>query len=218
MKRTLSIALIGFTLLAACTRSAATPPTPTQPVPTSTFALPGILPLPTSTPPLNASNICNDPQVLALIDALKSAMLTSDGEILSSLVSPARGMEVRYLRDGNVITYTREQAKFLFETTFEANWGPEPGSGLDKTGAFHDVIVPDLVQIFNQPYTLHCNELKHGGATYELLWPYEAGYYSVYFTGTEQYGFLDWNTWAIGIEYVEGKPYIYVMMQFFWEP
>ena len=31
-------------------------------------------------------------------------------------------------------------------------------------------------------------------------------------------GFLDWHTWAIGIEYVDGKPYIYALMQFFWEP
>jgi hypothetical protein len=155
--------------------------------------------------------------VVALIDSLKSAMLTSNGETLSSLVSP-NGMEVRYVRYGNPITYTAEQAKFLFETTFEANWGAEPGSGEDKIGSFHDVIVPELVEVFNQPYTLHCNELKHGGATYELEWDYSGDFYSVYFPGTEEYGNLDWHTWAVGVEYVEGKPYIYAMMQFFWEP
>jgi hypothetical protein len=156
--------------------------------------------------------------VLALIDSLKSAMLTANGEILSSLVSPARGMDVRWVRNGNVITYTPVQAQYLFETTFEANWGTEPGSGLDKVGAFHDVIVPDLVRIFNQPYTLHCNELKHGGATYELDWHYEGSFYSVYFPGTEGYSYLDWHTWMVGIEYADGKPYIYALMQFFWEP
>ena len=76
-------------------------------------------------------------------------------------------MDVANFRDGNVINYTPEQAKFLFETTFEVNWGTEPGSGAEKIGSFHDVIVPELVKAFNQPYTLHCNELKHGGATYE---------------------------------------------------
>ena len=87
-----------------------------------------------------------------------------------------------------------------------------------KRGSFHDVVVPELVRIFNQPYTLHCNELKHGGATYELEWPYQGEFYSIYFPGTQANGNLDWQTWAMGIEYVSGKPYVYALIQFFWEP
>jgi len=221
MTKTLPLAFLGFVILTACTRPAATPPTPTQPV----FVIPTLISaetpastLLTLTPPPAESNICTDPQVTALIDSLKSSMLNSDGALLGRLVHPGRGMEVRWVRNGNAITYTREQAKFLFETTFEANWGAEPGSGLDKIGAFHDVIVPELVEIFNLPYSLHCNELEHGGASYELVWPYEGNYYSIFFPGTEQYGLLDWHTWAIGIEYENGKPFIYALMQFFWEP
>ncbi|HXQ37307.1 MAG TPA: hypothetical protein VN843_25080, partial [Anaerolineales bacterium] len=165
-----------------------------------------------------ASNICGDSQVTALIDSLKTAILNSDGPLLSSLVSPQRGLDVAYFRDGTVINYRPDQAKFLFETTFEVNWGPAPGSGQDKVGSFHDVVVPELVKAFNQPYTLHCNELKHGGATYELEWPYEGGFYSIYFPGTEANGFMDWHTWAIGVEHVNNKPYLYALIQFFWEP
>lgn len=236
--KTLSL-IIGFVLLTGCAPANPAPPTPTEPFDqtqdkpapaTSTFIATETLspltstpdaftPIPTLTftPPPVASNICSDPQVVALIDSLKSAMLTSNGETLSSLVSP-NGMEVRYIRYGNPITYTQEQAKFLFETTFEANWGAEPGSGEDKIGSFHDVIVPELIEVFNQPYTLHCNELKHGGATYELEWDYSGDFYSIYFPGTETNGNLDWHTWVVGIEYVNNKPYIYAMMQFFWEP
>ena len=127
-------------------------------------------------------------------------------------------MEVRWVRYGNVIKYDQDQAKFLFETRYEADWGAEPGSGQNKTGSFHDVIVPDLVKIFNQPYVLYCNDLKHGGASYDVTWPYQGDFYSVFFQGTEQNGNLDWQTWAIGIEYVDGKPFIYALIQFFWEP
>jgi hypothetical protein len=168
--------------------------------------------------PSNPATICNDPQVTALIDSFKSAILTSDGPLLSSLVSPSRGMDVAYFRDGTVITYRPEHAKFLFETTFAVDWGTEPGSGQMKSGSFHDVIVPELVSIFNQPYTLHCNELKHGGATYEMIWEYENEFYSIHFPGTQANGNLDWHTWVMGIEYVNGKPYVYALIQFFWEP
>lgn len=216
--------------LTACTSSdTPTPATPTFiALPTSTLFVgtpspgtPGVSTLPpgvTGSAPANPSTICNEPQVTATIDSFKKAILDSDGPLLSSLVSPSRGMDVAYFRDGTVITYRQEQAKFLFETTFEVDWGTEPGSGAMKRGSFHDVVIPELVSIFNQPYTLHCNELKHGGATYELEWPYESEFYSIHFPGTQANGNMDWHTWVMGIEYVNGKPYVYALMQFFWEP
>jgi hypothetical protein len=232
--KTVSAILIGFTLLIGCASPATSaPPTPTQLVfPTSTLFIatqtpisltltPGVVTPPpgvTAIPPTNPSSICNDPQVTALIDSFKSAVLNSNGPLLSSLVSPSRGMDVAFFRDGTVITYDQEHAKFLFETTFQVDWGAEPGSGAAKKGSFHDVVVPELVKAFNQPYELHCNELSHGGATYELKWPYQGEFYSIYFPGTAANGNMDWHNWVMGIEYVNGKPYVYALMQFFWEP
>lgn len=224
------ILTVGLVSLTGCSfpgRAAATPTPLINPdlifVTTETpIAITPIPPTPiltqTATPiPPVAANVCNDPQAIALIDALKSSMLTANGATFSPLVSP-NGMQVRYFRDGKVITYSAHQAKFLFETTYKADWGSEPGSGLQKTGAFHDVIVPELVKTFNTPYTLHCNELRHGGATYQVAWPYNKDFYSIYYPGTEQNGYMDWRTWAAGIEYVNGKPYIYALTQYFWEP
>jgi hypothetical protein len=223
---------IGFVLLAGCALpTTPVPPTPTPLVfPTSTLFIatqtpvaltPGaVTPAPGVTVPAgtNPSTICNDPQVTALIESFKSAILKSDGPLLSSLVSPSRGMDVAYFRDGTVITYDQNHAKFLFETTYQVDWGAEPGSGAAKRGSFHDVVVPKLRESFNQAYTLNCNELSHGGATYELKWPYRGEFYSVYFPGTAANGNMDWHNWVMGIEYVNGKPYVYALMQFFWEP
>lgn len=221
-----SLVLIGAFLLTGCglTGSADLTPTPLAPnLPDFASAgtpspapFPGAAATATLIPPV-ARSVCTDPAVIVLIDSLKASMLTADGALLSSLVSP-NGMEVRYLRNGTAVTYTPHQAGFLFETTYQANWGAEPGSGMDKTGSFHEVIVPDLVNIFNQPYTLHCNEIRHGGASYEVIWPYEKDFYSIHFAGTEQYGHLDWHTWVVGVEYDDNKPLIYALMNFFWEP
>lgn len=232
--RTLSILLLGFAWLAGCTMPASTLPaaTPTPFIfPTSTLSIasqtppvaltPGAAtPAPgvTVPPAGNPSSICNDPQVTALIDSFKSAVQKGDGPLFSSLVSPSRGMDVAYFRDGTVINYDQTHAKFLFESTYQVDWGAEPGSGAAKRGAFHDVVVPKLRESFGQPYTLQCNELSHGGATYELKWPYQGEFYSVYYPGTQENGNMDWHTWAMGIEYANGKPYVYALMQFFWEP
>ena len=232
--KTLPAFLMGFSLFAVIVTACASPATqaPATPtflaLPTSTLFIgtpptagqtPGGTPLPgTTVAPPNPATICGDPQVTAMIDSFKKAILTADGTLLSSLVSPSRGMDVAFFRDGTVITYKPEHAKFLFETTFEVDWGTEPGSGAMKRGSFHDVVVPELTRIFNQPYTLHCNELKHGGATYEMEWPYQNEYYSIHFPGTQANGNLDWQTWVMGVEYVSGKPYVYALIQYFWEP
>lgn len=207
--------------LPQATGTVITTDTPTLPIASPTSGSGAFTAVPTLTLSISspvASDICADPQGTALIDSLKTAVLNSDGPLLSSLVSPQRGLDVARFRDGTVITYRPDQAKFLFETTFEVNWGPAPGSGIDEVGSFHDVIVPELVRAFNQPYTLHCNDLKHGGATYEVSWPYEGDFYSVHFPGTEVNGFMDWHTWAVGVEYVNNKPYLYALIPYFWEP
>jgi hypothetical protein len=196
-------------------------PTFTQTLPPVTgdaTALPAFTPTVPSTVPPVSTNICADPQASALIDSLKKAVTTADGPLLASLVSPTSGMDVAFYHNGNVINYDQEHAKFLFETTFEANWGTHPASGEETIGSFHDIVVPELVKIFNQPYTLHCNELKYGGASYPVIFPYDKDFYSIYFPGTEANGNLDWHTWVAGIEYVNGKPYLYALTQFFWEP
>ena len=184
------------------------------PVTGDATAIPAFTP---TTPPV-ASNICADPQVAALIDSLKKAVTAGDGPLLASLVSPTNGMDVAFYHNGNVVNYDQQHAKFLFETTFEADWGAHPGSGEETTGSFHDVVVPELVKSFNQPYTLHCNELKYGGASYPVTFPYDKDFYSIYYPGTEANGNMDWHTWVAGVEYVNGKPYLYALTQFFWEP
>lgn len=224
--RTLILFVFGLMLLVSCSLPASQPPpatlTPTLFLATPTFLPPGtpggITPAPGGTAAPNPGTICGEPQATALIDSFKTAILNSDGALLGSLVSPSRGMDVARFRDGTVITYTPQHAKFLFETTFEVDWGTAPGSGAASRGPFHEVVVPELRKVFSQTYTLHCNELKHGGASYTLEWPYQGEYYSVHFPGTAANGNMDWYTWVMGIEYVSGKPYIYALIPFFWEP
>jgi hypothetical protein len=221
--------------LTACTLLTDGTPLPSTPVPATVTQI--ILPAVTQVPPTTAPNpftaipspipataipasldICTDPQATTLLTSFKTAILTSDGALLGSLVSPTHGMDARYFRNGKVVNYDQEHARFLFESTYQVDWGIAPGSGLDTVGSFHELIVPDLLKVFGQTYTLKCNNIQAGGAAYSIFWPYQGGYYSAFFAGTQANGSLDWRTWVIGIEYANGKPFIYAMMQFFWEP
>jgi hypothetical protein len=165
------------------------------------------------------SAFCDDPRGRELINSLGKAVAAKDGPLLSSLVSPASGMDVRYYRDGNVVNYDVEHAKFVFETTYQADWGPSPGSGESTIGSFQEVILPSLQQVFTPNATVVCNQIKVGGATYQPIWPYpDMNYYSVHFPGTDQYGGMDWETWVVGVDSVDGEPHVAALVHYAWEP
>ena len=64
-----------------------------------------------------------------------------------------------------------------------------------------------------------CDQIQVGGTTYQATWPYTGiNFDSLYYPGTQANGNLDWHTWLLGMHYVNGKPYLYAIMQFQWEP
>ena len=68
-------------------------------------------------------------------------------------------------------------------------------------------------------YTLACNQVQVGGASYQATWPYSGiNFYSVYYPGSQPNGSNDWHTWLLGMQYAGSKPYLYAIMQFKWEP
>ena len=171
-----------------------------------------------STTQISPDDFCADPQPQALINNFKSALQTSNGTLLASLVSPLHGMDARFFRNGRVVNYDQQEAQLLLDSTDSIDWGAAP-SGLETKGSFTEVIVPALLKVFNKDYTLTCDQVQVGGAAYKATWPYAGiNFYSVYFAGTPNSNNLDWRTWLIGMEYVKGQPYLYAIMQFFWEP
>jgi len=177
----------------------------------------------TTTPVVTATateppDFCADPQPKALIDSFKNALQTSNESLFAALVSPLHGLELRLYRSGPVFNYDRQQAQSLFDSTDRMDWGTTP-SGWETKGSFKDAVVPVLLKVFNKDYLLDCDQIQIGGATYKAVWPYAGvSFYSVYYPGNPANNNLDWRTWLLGMEYVNGKPYLYAIMQFLWEP
>jgi len=166
----------------------------------------------------SSDDFCADSQPQTLINNFKSALQTSNGSLLASLVSPLHGMDARLYRNQRVVNYDQQEAQLLFDSMDKIDWGAAP-SGLETKGSFNDVIVPALLKVFNKDYILTCDQVQVGGATYKATWPYAGiNFYSAYFAGTPNSNNLDWRTWLIGMEYVKGQPYLYAILQFFWEP
>ena len=240
-KYTLFLMVVNF--LIACSAPVDAPPDPTSiftPVPqqavetqtvSPTLAVPAITPTPLPALPLNGipayltsvpenfnPDFCQDTRALQLLNDLQTAVQTREGELLASLVSPSTGVGVRFIREGKVITYF-DNIKFIFETTYEADWGLSPGSGEPVKGSFQEIVLPSLELVFSSNATVTCNQLTFGGATYIPEWPYQGmDYYSVHYPGTDDFNGLNWETWAVGMVRQEGKPMLAALIHFAWEP
>ena len=166
---------------------------------------------------------CADGRVNSLLTNFGNALKTSDGQALAALVSQAHGMTVRLWRNGNAVPFFPKDARWIFESTYEHNWGAAPGSGLDTIGSIHEVVIPKWLDVLNAPtpgYIASCDAPQSGGASYDTSWPASyanINFYSLFKPGPAGNEY-SWRTLLIGVEYVQGQPYIFSVTQMDWEP
>ncbi len=167
------------------------------------------------------SVFCSDARVTSLLDNLETALLTANGELFGSLVSPVHGLDLRLWRYGASANYSPKEAAWAFSSDYVVSWGPAPGSGEETLGTFSAQPLPKLQEVFGADYSLHCNDTLDL-ATFSLApWPFEyanVNFYTLYKPGSEPYGGLDWRAWIVGIEYVQGQPTLFALIHFQWEP
>jgi hypothetical protein len=167
-----------------------------------------------------SATFCADSRVNTLLANLRHALTASDGAQLASLVSPVHGTDVRLYRYGTLVNYDAAHAQYVFSSTYEVGWGPAPGSGQETKGSFHVSVLPGLQEVFNASYTLSCNTVQTGGASYDTSWPAQyknINFYSVYKPGPGGQE-LNWRTVLVGVEYAGGQPYVFSLTQMTWEP
>jgi hypothetical protein len=166
------------------------------------------------------ATFCANTSVSSLITNLDTALTTDNGLQLSSLVSPAHGMAVYLWRYGNRVIFMPNDARWVFHSTYEHNWGSAPASGLETTGSFHVSVLPYLQDVFNASYTLTCNSLGTAPQYGDQPWPVlytNVNYYTVFKSGTPGVD-LDFRFFLVGVEFVQGQPYVFSLIHFAWEP
>jgi hypothetical protein len=169
---------------------------------------------------VNPAVFCADANVSTLLTDFKTAMTSKDGNLLVSLVSPTHGMFLTYLRTGRTIHYTPDKVRRIFTDNYRKNWGIQPTSGLPVWGSFRKDVLPTILDVLNSNYTQNCNTPSIGSSGYQFQWPFKyqnINYYALYKPGTSGTD-LDWRTWLVGVEYVNGRPYILNLLHLFWEP
>lgn len=166
------------------------------------------------------ATFCTDSRVNTMLTNFGTALTTSNGPLLSAEVSPAHGVTVYLWRQGISHTFKQSDARWVFDSIYQHNWGPAPASGLDTVGSFHDKVLPWLQEVFNPSSSLTCNSLGTAAQFGSNPWPVEftnINFYTVLKPGTPGVD-LDFRYWLVGVEYFHGQPSIFALIHFAWEP
>lgn len=162
------------------------------------------------------SDFCSDSRVIDLLTTFRRRIEAKEYHNLTSLISPSRGLIIRLNWYSPDIIVSQEMVADLFSNVDEIEWGTMADSGLSVVGSFPEVINPKLIDVILQLPEYTCNHLQSGNTANELIWPDEfvnLNYYGAYRPATNGNEF-DWRSWAIGIEYIQGDPYIAVMIHY----
>lgn len=159
---------------------------------------------------------CADARVTALIEQVKQSMVQSNGSQLSTVVSPVHGVNMHLWAYGTGVHWSQSAAANIYTDTAVHNWGGGP-SGTPDTGTFNNAVKPKYLEVFNAPnMETYCDSLTKVFPLYRP-WPYDnIRFYNLYKPASDQ--FFDFRTLLIGIEYINGQPYLYSMVTVIWEP
>lgn len=166
---------------------------------------------------VSPSGFCEDPRVPDLINRFIIAIQQRDGTQLSQLVSPRRGLVVRHDWWNPELIFEPTETAFLFQDPVARIWGVNRDSQQPISGPFRDVILPRLDDVFSVAPEQACNQLGVGTTALEAEWPAEytnLNYFSYFRPAPTPGNALNWRTWALGIEFVDGQPYLAFLVQY----
>ncbi len=163
---------------------------------------------------------CADERVEQLIADLRQAVSADDGVRLAGLVHPSRGLLIRHNWWNPEVVIPYAEVERFFVDDRSRDWGIYDGSGLPIAGSTAEVIVPLLQRDLIEGAQTACGTLLAGGTAGLVIVPpeYEAfNFYSVHRPAPGGDDTFDWGTWAVGVEYHAGQPYLAYLIHYQWE-
>lgn len=169
--------------------------------------------------------MCADSRLTPLVDQFIQALRKRDGAAFAALVSPLHGLRIHLSQDveGVVITEPLDLSS-LFNSDASYDWGAHPTSGDSLIGTFVERVLPSLLDVVGTDPKRICNTLQQGlsfGTTSEIIgWPelYQSLNFVALYRPAPATDDLNWRTWAVGVDYVNGQPYVAVLVQYYWIP
>jgi hypothetical protein len=160
---------------------------------------------------------CQDPRVPALVDTFFSALRDRSGDSLAQTVSPRRGLVLRHDWWNAEIVIPLSEIPNLMQRVDEIAWGVQRGSGAPIVGSFRERLLPELDSLLAGQAQQACDQLLSADTGIPPEWPGEyarMNFLSFHQAAPAPGPKFNWRTWAVGVEYVDGVPYIAILIRY----
>jgi len=166
---------------------------------------------------VSQEQFCEDARALMVLDNSLRSIQTQDGDLLSQIVNPRRGLIIRHDWWNPEVVIPADSLSGIFEDRNEEEWGLMSGGEFKIQGSFKDIILPLLEDtIVNSPVVV-CADVPSGTTSREGLWPTEytsLNYFAIHRPAPEGGNAFDWRTWAFVFEYINGEPFLTSIIHF----
>jgi hypothetical protein len=165
---------------------------------------------------VSEESFCSDPNVLVLLDELRRVIADEDADGLLRLISPKRDFILRLDFWNEEVRIAPDQMVGIFDDNRSYQWGTRFASQTPIQGSFNEVIVPALSEVLDSDPQRACNELLQGTSVAPVGWPdlyANLNYYSLLRRPSQGGNPFNWRTWVIAFEYIEGRPYLALLVQ-----
>jgi hypothetical protein len=156
---------------------------------------------------------CSDPRVADLILRFADAIENENGAQLAQISNPDRGLVIRHDWWNPDVVISPSGIPALFGDESQVEWGVMSGGEFPISGSFKDVILPGIQESIGVSGWV-CNNLPTGATSREALWPGELASmnYMAHYAPPGGGNQFNWRTLALGFEYVDGLPYLALIM------
>jgi hypothetical protein len=162
-------------------------------------------------------DFCADPRILSLLERVTQAFLDEDGSRLAELVNPKRGLILRHDWWNPEVIIRSSELSNLYLTRQDREWGNLSGGDFAIEGSFSEVFSPILKDVLSQTPTAVCKEISSGVTSMPVVWPGEYAnlhFYAFHRASPEGGNRFDWRTMVFGFEYIQGEPFLTLLIHF----
>lgn len=166
---------------------------------------------------IDPQDFCRDPRVPALMDTFFAALRDRSGESLAETISPRRGLVLRHDWWNAEIVIPLPEIPDLMQRVDEIAWGVQRGSGAPIVGSFRDRLLPEMDALLAGEAQEACNQLLSADTGIPAEWPGEyarMNYLSFLVPAPDPGPRFNWRSWAVGVEYVDGVPYVAILVRY----
>jgi hypothetical protein len=166
---------------------------------------------------VSQEQFCEDARALMVLDDSLRSIQTQDGNLLSQIVNPRRGLVIRHDWWNPEVIVPAERVSGIFDDRSEIAWGLMSGGEFKIQGSFQEIIMPLLEDaLLNSPVVV-CGTVPSGTTSRPAIWPTEytsMNYFAIHRPAPEGGNAFDWRTWAFVFEYIDGEPSLTSIVHF----